>query len=100
MALAHDGRTLCAVSPGYGRAVALDIATRKVMDAFRFGLPYWNLGTTSQTAVSPDGTELAIANGEEVARVDLHLRRVVARTKARAIAVGYSPTTGELRTLR
>ncbi|HEY6961857.1 MAG TPA: hypothetical protein VI408_08235 [Gaiellaceae bacterium] len=99
LALAPDRRTLWAVSPGYGRVVAIDIATRKVVDHFRISLPYWNLGTATRIAVSPDGTEAALTDGETVARVSLHLRRVASRTSRRAVAVGYSPTTGELRTL-
>jgi hypothetical protein len=99
--LAPDGRTLWAASPGYGRVVAIDAVTRKVVDAFRIDLPYWFIGQPPRAAVSPDGTQFALADGETVALVDVHARRVVARKKAaHAIAVGYSPTTGELRTLR
>jgi hypothetical protein len=101
MVLAPDRRTLWLASPGYGRVVGIDIRTRKVIDAFRISLSYWNLGNPTRTAVSPDGTQLALTDGETVARVDLHLRRVVARTPAaHAVALGYSPATGELRTLR
>jgi hypothetical protein len=101
MALAPDGRTLWLASPGYGRVVGLDIRTRRIVEAFRISLSYWNLGNATRAAVSPDGTQLALTDGETVARVDLHLRRVAARTPAaRAVAIGYSPETGELRTLR
>jgi hypothetical protein len=94
--LAPDGRTLWAVSPGYGRAVAIDVVTRKTVDAFRIALPYWAQDVT-KTAISPDGTELALANSEEVARLDLHTRTLAGRARQRSVAIAYSPTTGELR---
>jgi hypothetical protein len=101
MVLAPDRRTLWLASPGYGRVVGIDIRTRKIVEAFPISLAYWNLGNPTRTAISPDGTQLALTDGETVARVDVHLRRVVGRTPAaRAVAVGYSPETGELRTLR
>jgi hypothetical protein len=100
MALAPDRRTLWLASPGYGRVVAVDIRTRRIVEAFRISLAYWNLGNATRTAVSPDGAQLALADGETVARIDLRLRRVVARTPAaHAVALGYS-ADGELRTLR
>lgn len=101
MVLAPDRRTLWLASPGYGRVVAVDTRTRKIVDAFRITLSYWNLGNPTRTAISPDGTQLALTDGETVARVDLHARRVVGRKPAaHAVAVGYSPDTGELMTLR
>jgi hypothetical protein len=101
MVLAPDGRTLWLASPGYGRVVGIDIRTCRILDAFRISLSYWNLGNPTRTAVSPDGTQLALTDGETVARIDVHLRRVVGRTPAaHAVAVGYSPDTGDLRTLR
>jgi hypothetical protein len=101
MVLAPDRRTLWLASPGYGRVVAVDTTTRKIVDAFRITLSYWNLGNPTRMAISPDGTELALTDGETVARIDVHARRVVARTPAaHAVAVGYSPDSGELMTLR
>lgn len=100
MVLAPDRRTLWLASPGYGRVVAVDIRTRKVVDAFRISLARWNLGNPTRTAISPDGTQLALTDGQTVARIDLHVRRVVSRVPAsRVVALGYSPDTGELRTL-
>ena len=101
MVLAPDGRTLWLASPGYGRVVAVDILTRKIVDAFRISLAYWNLGNPTRAAISPDGTQLALTDGETVARIDVHVRRVVGRTPAsHVVALGYSPGTGELRMLR
>jgi DNA-binding beta-propeller fold protein YncE len=97
LALAPNGRTLWAAGAGYGRVVAIDVRTRKVTQAFRLNLPYWAV-TATQAALSPGSTKLALANGEEVAQVDLATRTVLERQKSKATAVGYAPT-GELLTL-
>ena len=39
LVLDPDGRTLWAVSPGYGRVVAVDIAAHRIRDATRFSVP-------------------------------------------------------------
>ena len=91
MALSRDGKTLWAVSPGYQRAVGIDVATRNPTSAFSIDLPYWNTGTTPAAVLAPDGTHLALADGETVAVVDLDARKLVSRTRGRAQALGYSP---------
>jgi hypothetical protein len=91
LTLSHDQSKLWAVSPGYGRVVAIDVHTRKVSDAFRIDLPYWNVGNTASAALAPDGRHIALADGETVAVVGLAERKVVQRTKAHAVALGYSP---------
>jgi hypothetical protein len=98
LALAPGGRTLWAASPGYGRVVAIDVRNRKVTAAFRIGLANWNV-TATQAAVAPDGSQLALLNGKELALVDLRSRRIVQRHAADGLAVAYAPT-GEVRTLR
>jgi hypothetical protein len=98
LALAPGGRTLWAAGAGYGRVVAIDVRTRKVTQAFRLDLPTWAV-TVTQAALSPGSTQLALANGEEVAVVDLATRAVVEREKKAVTAVGYAPT-GLLRVLR
>jgi DNA-binding beta-propeller fold protein YncE len=91
LVLSRDERTLHAVNPGYGRVVTIDVRSRKVTDAFRIDLPYWALGATT-AALAPDGTKIAIANGEAVAVVDLMTRKISDRLAAKkTIAVGYSP---------
>jgi hypothetical protein len=71
--------------------VAIDVRTRKVTDAFRIALPNWVVVSTT-ASLSPDGTKLAIANGEAVAVIDLAARKVALRAAAKkTIAVGYSP---------
>ncbi len=91
LVLSRDARTLWAVSPGYGRVVAIDVATRKPTDTFRIDLPLWNLGMGTSAALSPDGQQLAIADNETVAVVGLDQRTVVQRDRQKAIALGYSP---------
>jgi hypothetical protein len=91
LVLSHDQRTLWAVSPGYGRAVGIDVRTRKVSTALRFSLPYWNLGNGTSAALAPDGRQIALGDNEEVAVIGLAKGEVVQRGKARAIALGWSP---------
>jgi hypothetical protein len=99
MALSRSGRTLWAISPGYGRVVSLDVSTRRVRSAFRFELPYWNQATGTRLALRGDGNELGVANGEEVARIALTERKVLERSHAASTAIGWSPT-GRLVVLR
>jgi hypothetical protein len=99
MALSPDAGTLWAVSPGYGRIVAIDVASRKVTSAFRFNEPVRNLGTGTRFALRADGQEAAFAFEDEVVRLALSDGKVLGRTSSKATALGYSPT-GELRSLR
>jgi hypothetical protein len=98
MVVSPDGRTLWLAGPGYGRVIGIDIASRKVTRSFALSLPNWVLGSGTRTAISPDGTRLALTDRETVAVVDLGARKVVSRTQERAVAVGWSPS-GELRML-
>jgi hypothetical protein len=97
LTLAPHGR-LWAVSPGYGRAVVIDIVSRKVVSTFKLSLPYWNLGGGTSVALAPGGSQLALADGESVAVVDLATHKVLSRSHGRALALGYSPS-GKLWTL-
>jgi hypothetical protein len=99
LALSPGGRTLWAADAGYARLVGIDVATRAVVAAHRLDLPYWNVADTTLSAVSPDGKEVALTDGETVARVSLGDGSVLQRTKLRARAVGYAPA-GNLRMLR
>lgn len=91
MVLSRDAKTLWAVSPGYGRVIGIDVATRKVTTAFRIDLPLWNTGNATAAVLSPDGTGIAIADKETVALVDLTTETIARRDKAKAVALGYSP---------
>jgi len=97
MQQSRDGRTLWAVNPGYGRVVAIDVLSRKVTTAFRIDLASWNNGTTPASALSPDGTQFALADGETVALLDLSAKKIVQRDPAKkVIALGYAPDGSSL----
>jgi hypothetical protein len=91
LTLAPDGRTLWAVSPGYGRVVGIDVLSRQVRTAFRIDVLSWRLGFGTRAAISPDGKHYAIADGRTVALVDLESQRIVQRRAGKAVALGYSP---------
>ncbi len=94
--LSADGKTLWAVSPRYGRVVAIDVAARTVKTAFRIGLVGWFLGQGTSSALAPDGNRIALADGETVAILDLGARKITSRTAVRALALGYSPDGAKL----
>jgi hypothetical protein len=100
MALSRDQKTLWAVNPGYGRAVGIDVATRNPTTAFAIDLPYWSTGTSPAAVLAPDGTHMALADGETVAVIDLSAHTIASRTHARARALGYSPDGTHLWRLR
>jgi hypothetical protein len=91
MLLSKDERTLWTVSPGYGRAVGIDVASRQVSSSFRVTLANWNLGVGTRAALAPDGAHVALADGKSVAVVGLAEQKVVDRNPVKATAVGYSP---------
>ena len=91
--------TLWAVSPGYGKVVAIDVGSRQVTTSFAIDLPSWNRGNGTRIALGHDGTELAISDDETVARIALGERKVVDRVRGRAVALGYAPD-GRLATIR
>jgi hypothetical protein len=95
---AHPG-TLWAVSPGYKKVIGINVGARKVSTAFGIDIPKWNLGVGTRIALGRDGTEIAVADGESVARIALGERKVIDLSPGYAIALGYAPT-GLLRILR
>jgi hypothetical protein len=101
MALSPGGSTLWAVSPGYGKVVAINVATRKVSTAFGIDVPSWNVGVGTRIALGRDGTEIAVADGKTVARIALGEQRVVDVVRGPATALGYAPVAPwQLWTLR
>lgn len=91
MLLSKDERTLWAISPGYNRAVGIDVASRQVTSAFKIALANWNLGSGTRAALAPDGAHVALADGKTVAVVGLAEQKVLERNPMKATAVGYSP---------
>jgi hypothetical protein len=92
IALSPNGRTLWAASPGYRRLVGIDVATRVATTSFRLpDLAYWNVSEGGRAAVSPDGSRLALTDGETVGVISLADGSLVQRPKTRARAVGFAP---------
>ena len=93
MELSPNGKTLWAVSPGFGRVVGIDVGTRTVRVAFRFR-PMSADGsapTSSVSAMSPDGARIAVGNGGRIFYVSLGHHTVVQGAPHSAIALGYAP---------
>ncbi len=92
LVLSADQRTLWALSPGYGRAAAIDVRTRAVKDAFSFTIPAWSLGGGTSAALAPDGRRVALSDsGHSVAVVDLVKHAVAQHEQAHAVALGFAP---------
>jgi hypothetical protein len=96
--LAPNGKTLWAVNPGSGRVVGIDVASRKVRVAFRFRHPAFGGSTplTSVSAISPDGSRIAVAAGGRIFHVSLATRTVVEGARRVALALGYAPDASTL----
>jgi hypothetical protein len=90
-----DGRTLWAVSPGYGRVVAVDIAAHRIRDSYAFQRASWapNPGVA---AMAPDGERIAVTDAQHVWFVELARRKVVAGGNHVAIALGFAPDLSRL----
>ena len=93
MELSHDGRTLWAASPGYGRVVAIDVRQAKVKLAFRFSHhgSFSEAPSASLSALSPDGSSLAVAVGNELWFVSTAHRTVTRAKPHTEVALGFSP---------
>ena len=93
MELSHDGRTLWAVSPGYGRVAAIDVGTGRVKLAFRFApaFGYAEAPTASVSALSPDGSRIAVDAGGVLWFVHTAKRTVVRAKPHSMLALGFAP---------
>ena len=94
MSLSPDGRTLWAVSPGFGRVVGIDVGTRKVRTAFRFARDHYGASSgpvSAVSAVSPDGAHIAVGVGGRIFFVSLDAAPSSRARRAQAVALGYSP---------
>ena len=94
-----DGRTLWAVSTGYGKVAAIDIAGARVRDSFGFApsAPASPIGDA--VAASPDGERLAVSDGSAMWFVTFAQHRVVQAQPHVAIALGFSPNGKQLWTV-
>jgi WD40 repeat protein len=93
MELSPNGKTLWAVNPGYGRVVGIDVAKRNVRVAFRFNkTPVYDNGPVSSiSAISPDGSRIALGVAGKLFYVSMAKREVVKGVPRRAVALGYAP---------
>jgi len=96
--LSHDGRTLWAVSPGYGRVVGIDVRTKRVKLAFTFarGSSYNETPISSVSALSADGSQIAVGVGGELWFVQTAKRTVVRAKPRSALALGFAPDGSKL----
>jgi hypothetical protein len=90
-----DGRTLWAVSAGYGRVVAVDVAAHRVRDAYAFQRVGWNQ-SNGVAVMSPGGERIAYSDAQHIWFVEIAQRKVVAGPTRTAIALGYAPDESRL----
>jgi hypothetical protein len=86
-----DGTTLWAISTGFGKVAAIDVATARVRGSFGFAAATGNAPISSAAALSPDGRQIAVALAGKIWFVDLAAQRIVRQRPHVAIAIGYSP---------
>jgi hypothetical protein len=86
LALSPDGRTLWAVSPGYGRASAIDVGAHRVRDVIRFA--HGVTGSNAIAGTAPDG-RIAATDGSVIWLVEPRRHRVVDVGLRPARALGF-----------
>jgi WD40 repeat protein len=93
MELSPNGKTLWAVNPSLGRVVGIDVAKRNVRVAFRFKKTalYGNGPVASVSAISPDGSQIALGVAGKIFFVSMAHRLVVKGVPHAAVALGYAP---------
>lgn len=91
LAVSKDGRTLWAISPGYGKALTIDVAAHKVVGAFSFAAGNWSGGAAGMAALAPDGKQIAVTEAAHVWLVDQGARSVTKAVAASAWGLGFSP---------
>ena len=85
-----DPGTVWAVSVGYGRVVALDLAAHAVRLRFAFHPGKW-LANPGVGVLAPDGDHVAVTDAEHIWIVTPALARVARGPSHVAIALGYAP---------
>jgi WD40 repeat protein len=93
MEAAPNGKTLWAVNPSYGRVVGIDVAKKKARVAFRFKKTalYDNGPVSSVSAISSDGSRIAVGVAGKIFYVSMAQRVVVKGVPHEAVALGYAP---------
>jgi DNA-binding beta-propeller fold protein YncE len=92
MQLSPNGKTLWAVSAGFGRVIGIDVATAKVRDAFRFKVAKNVVESPSAavSAISADGSRIAIAVGGDLWLVNTPTQTVRTLGNHPATAVAFA----------
>ncbi|HZO33800.1 MAG TPA: hypothetical protein VFB17_01865 [Gaiellaceae bacterium] len=84
-----DNGTLWAVSVGYGRLVAIDVAAHAVREHASFRPPVW-IANPGVAALAPDGTRLAVTDAQHTWFVSLRKLAVRRGPSHVAIALAFS----------
>lgn len=90
-----DGRTLWAISPGYGRVAAIDVASHRVRDSYPFAQGRWN-SSAGIAVMAPDGERIAVSDAQHLWFVELAQRKVARGRAHVAIALGFAPDQSRL----
>jgi hypothetical protein len=85
----RDGSTLWAVSVGYGRLVAIDVAAHVVREHASFDRPTW-FANAGVAALAPSGNRLVVTDGEHTWFVSLRTLSVERGPSHVAIALAFS----------
>jgi hypothetical protein len=85
-----DGSTLWAVSVGYGRVAAIDVASHRVRLRYPFRRATWT-SNPGVGVLAPDGEHIAVTDAQHTWFVDLANGRVRGGPSHVAIALGFSP---------
>ncbi|HZU19653.1 MAG TPA: hypothetical protein VE982_00365 [Gaiellaceae bacterium] len=85
-----NGGTLWAVSVGYGRVVAVDVAAHAVRSRYSFQRATWT-SNAGVAALAPDGEHIAVTDAQHTWFVNLADGRVRRGPSHVAIALGFSP---------
>jgi hypothetical protein len=90
-----DGRTLWAISVGYGRVAAIDIAAHRIRDSYAFQRANWS-ANPGVAVLAPDGERIAVSDAQHVWFVELAERKVVPGGTHVAVALGFAPDLSRL----
>ncbi|MHB8642048.1 MAG: YncE family protein [Gaiellaceae bacterium] len=85
-----DGKSLYAVSSGDGKIATIDVASAKVRSTFGFTSSAPNSPVGASSAISTDGSRVAVTLAGELFVVNLAKHHVV-QTNHSAIALGFAP---------
>ena len=91
-----DGRTLWAISPGYGRVAAIDIAAHRIRRQWEFNADGFNENAPGTAAMSPDGEHFAVTDAQSVWFITLGSKLTVRKVAHVATAIGWAPDQSRL----